>query len=275
MPFSDVDAADATLELTIFLHSAGGSNRLRGSSSFLLLPSSKPKIFAVAWIDPTAKRSTKSLSLKGPSPDLHLPLSPRVLRDAQSTLTVQIFSSRFPFGRGGANARLEGAAVVPLSSLPAAAGKTLTFPLIRSSRRSEGFFRISTRVLWSLGASPQAASQAECYDWLPEHFAMAPATSGELGFYRIEPNAPPISEEYGRQPPNYPSEETAASLPSFMARPDTLPMQEENDGNLHLPPSENQPKHGGFARAWRSFWVGLASGSVAVALIGATAFYEG
>ncbi|XP_074569154.1 uncharacterized protein LOC141825668 [Curcuma longa] len=273
MPFPDVDAAEATLELTIFLHSAGGSNRFRGSSSFLL--PSKPKTFAVAWIDPAAKRSTKSLSLDDPSPKLHLPLSPRVLRDAQSTLTVQILSSRFPFGRGGGSARLEGAAVVPLSSLPAAAGKTLTFPLTRSSSRSEGFFRISTRVLWSLGASPQAAPRVECYDWLPEHDAMAPATSGQLGFYRIEPNAPPISEEYGRQPPNYLSEESAASLPSFMARPDTPPMQEENDGNLHPPPSEKQRKQGGFAGAWRSFWVGLASGAVAVALIGAAAFYEG
>lgn len=272
MPLPDVDAAEATLELAIFLHSAGGRNRLRGSSSFLL--PSKPKTFAVAWIDPTAKRSTKSLSLDDPSPKLHLPLSPRVLRDAQSTLTVQILSSRFPFRRGGGSGRLEGAAVVALSSLPAAAGKTLTFPLIRSSSRSEGFFRISTRVLWSLGASPLASPQVECNDWLPEPDAMAPATSGQLGFYRIEPNAPPIWEEYGRQPPNYPSEESTARLPSFMARPDTPPMQEENDGNLHLPPLEKQRKQGGFAGAWKSFWVGLASGAVAVALIGAAAFCE-
>ncbi|THU69862.1 hypothetical protein C4D60_Mb08t18890 [Musa balbisiana] len=227
---SDIDEAESTLELSILLPSADGFRRRKPA---FFLPS-KPKPFAVAWIDPAAKRSTKALSPGDPSPKLHFPLSSRALCDPACTLTVQILSSRFPF-RHAAAPRVEGSASVPLSSLPAGAGDTLTLLLNRPSGRPAGFVRLSVRILWCLGSAPpppppplplpEAPPIVECSDWTPMVATGFPVESGQMEFPMAEPNAPPV-------------------------------------------PDEN-------AGAWRSFWVGLACGTLAMVLVGAAGLSEG
>ncbi|KAJ8490921.1 hypothetical protein OPV22_012642 [Ensete ventricosum] len=220
---SDIDEAESTLEVSILLPSADGFRRRKPA---FFLPS-KPKPFAVAWIDPTAKRSTKPLSPGDPSPKLHFPISSRDLCDPACTLTVQILSSRFPF-RHAVAPRVEGSASVPLSSLPAGAGDTLTLLLNRPSGRPAGFVHLSVRILWCLGAAaplPEAPPILDCSDWAPMVATGFPAEIGQMEFPMAEPNAPPVPDED--------------------------------------------------AGTWRSFWVGLACGTLAVVLVGATGLLEG
>jgi hypothetical protein len=128
------EAAEATLQLTLI--------SIDGNFSRPFLAKQKPSISA--WVDPAHKRSTTSRNCV-----LHLPLSPRYLRNPNSLLTVQILSPRLAFKPFHSSA----SASVYLSSLGLSA-VPVTLHLRRPSGRVAASVSFSVRILWSLGPDP-------------------------------------------------------------------------------------------------------------------------
>lgn len=128
------ETAEATLELTVL--------SIDGHFSRSFLAKQKPSLSA--WVDPVHKRSTRSRDCV-----LHLPLSPRSLRNPDSFLTVQILSPLLGFKPFRSSA----SASVHLSSLRLS-GDPVTLHLRRPSGRIAASVSLSVRILWSLVPDP-------------------------------------------------------------------------------------------------------------------------
>lgn len=259
----DDDATEATLELTLL------STQLltHKPSSSLLLP--KPPPFAVAWIHPSLKLSTKTLTLPH---KLHFPLSPPTLRNPASSLTLELHSPRLPFRGAASAAKLVGAASIPLSSLRFA-GEVLTLEVRKPSGRTCGSLRIALRILWCLDF-PYSSSVEPTAPPLPDFVGVGSGNWGcecasfELG-EEVEKNM--HVEEM--------AEPTAPLMPDFVSvvGSEVGPEEGSREGECRSWEwrDEKVVGEGDGRGAWRSFLVGLVSGAVAAVLVGTLGFSDG
>ncbi|KAJ0989474.1 hypothetical protein J5N97_007830 [Dioscorea zingiberensis] len=197
----------------------------------------KSRHLATAWIDPRFKKSTKSLYR---NPKLHFPISLEALQNPSSSLTIQVLSSRIPFR----TEKLLGSATLPLSDLRIG-GDVIAAALRRPSGRVAGTLRLSARVMWYLEVAPAAC----CVTGVPSVPGVLGEVEGSDFLQRLEPSAPPLPLIGSPILPMRPPDEMSGA-------PSGPPV---NDGQ----------------RAWRSFLVGLVSGTVAAALVGVAGLSEG
>ncbi|KAF5185477.1 C2 calcium-dependent membrane targeting [Thalictrum thalictroides] len=110
----------------------------------------KTKSFILAWIDPSFKQSTKTLTTSTKNPtwnyDLSFPLSLQTLQNPNSILTIQIISPSSPIH----HKRVIGTTILSITDIQFDE-KVFTLQLWRPSGRAHGLIRVSVRVVIDLG----------------------------------------------------------------------------------------------------------------------------
>ncbi|XP_077251872.1 protein SRC2 homolog [Tasmannia lanceolata] len=180
--------AEPTLELTII--SAEGLKGMR----FL----GKMKTWAVAWIEPRLKKSTKTLKDSGTNPTwnqtLSFPLSPQTLQNPNSCITLQVLSSSSPIL---SHTKVVGSAIMALPGIGSGTTETVTLQLWRPSGRALGLIKVCVRIEGDIGVF----GAQDCVTGIPVRgdqiglFCDWNLSTVESGFVPVVPTAPPLPLE--------------------------------------------------------------------------------